>query len=76
MTVRNRLKNKLVRLIQGLSTDKLTEVNNILGKIERQLKSKENTLKLAVSWKDLDNDLFSDLTDKLHFHRTSDRDLN
>jgi hypothetical protein len=76
MTVRNRLKNKLVRLIQGLSTDKLTEVNNILDKIERQLKSKENTLKLAGSWKDLDNDLFSDLTDKLHFHRTSDRDLN
>jgi hypothetical protein len=76
MTVKNRLRNKLVRLIQGLSADKLTEVDNILDKIEHQLKSKENTLKLAGSWKDLDNDLFSDLTDKLHFHRISDRDLN
>jgi hypothetical protein len=75
MTVKNRLRNKLVRLIQRLSTDKLTEVNNILDKIEQHLKSKENTLQLAGSWKDLDNDLFSDLTDKLHFHRTSDRDM-
>ena len=75
MTVKNRLRNKLVRLIQRLSTDKLTEVNNILDKIEQHLKSKEHTLKLAGSWKDLDNDLFSDLTDKHHFRRTSDRDL-
>ncbi len=76
MTVKNKLRNKLVRLIQRLSTDKLTEVNNILDKIEQQLKSKENTLRLAGSWKDLDTDLFSDFTDKLHSNRTSDRDLN
>ncbi len=76
MTVRNRLRNKLVRLIQKLSADKLTEINNILSKIEQQLKSKESTLKLAGSWKDLDSDLFSDLTDKLHANRTSDRDIN
>lgn len=76
MTVKNRLRNKLVRLIQRLSTDKLTEVNNILDKIEQQLKSKENTLKLAGSWKDLDNDLFSDFTDKLHIQRSSDREMN
>jgi hypothetical protein len=75
MTVRNRLRNKLIRLIQKLSTDKLTEVNGILDKIEHQFKSKENTLKLAGSWSDIDGDLFSDLTDKLHSHRTSDRDL-
>jgi hypothetical protein len=76
VTVKNRLRNKLVRLIQRLSTDKLTEVNNILDKIEQQLKSKENTLKFAGSWKDLDNDLFSDFTDKLHIHRSSDREMN
>lgn len=76
MTVRNRLRNKLVRLIQRLSTDKLTEVNNILDKIEQQLKSKESTLKLAGSWKDLDKDLFSEFTDRLHDNRTSDRELN
>lgn len=76
MTVKNKLRNKLVRLIQKLSTDKLTEVNSVLSKIEQQLTSKKNTLKLAGSWKDLDNDLFSDLTDKLHSNRTFDRDLN
>ena len=76
VTVKNRLRNKLIRLIQRLSTDKLTEVNNVLDKIEQQFKSKENTLKLAGAWKDMDNDLFSDFTDKLHFHRTSDREIN
>lgn len=76
MTVKNRLRNKLIRLIQRLSTDKLTEVSNILNKIEQQFKSKENTLKLAGTWKEIDNELFSDLTDKLHFHRASDREIN
>ncbi len=76
MTVKNRLRNKLIRLIQRLSTDKLTEVSAILNKIEQQFKSKENTLKLAGTWKEIDNELFSDLTDKLHFHRTSDRKIN
>jgi hypothetical protein len=58
MDVKNRLRNTLVRKIQQLSTDKLTEINNLLNKIEIHIKSKDKTLKLAGTWKDLDDDIF------------------
>mgnify|MGYP001619920621 CR=1 FL=1 len=76
MTIKNRLRNNLIRKIQQLSTDKLTEINNLLGKIENQFKSKEKTLKLAGSWKDLSEDLFIELTEKLHNNRAKDRQIN
>ena len=73
MDVKNRLRNKIVKLLQRLSTDKLTEISNLLSKIEWQLQSKEKTLKLAGSWKDIDEDLFVELTEKLHERRGFDR---
>lgn len=75
MNVKNRLRNSLIRRIQQLSTDKLTEINNLLNKIESQLKSKEKTIELAGSWKDLNDDLFNDLTTKLHDNRSTDRQI-
>lgn len=76
MTVKNRLRNNLIRKIQQLSTDKLTEMNNLLGKPENQFKSKEKILKLAGSWKDLNDDFFVDLTEKLHDNRAKDGQIN
>lgn len=76
MNVKNKLRNSLIRKIQRLSTDKLSEINELLDQIESKLKSKEKTLKLAGSWKDLGDDLFNDLTDKLHSNRTNDRQIN
>ncbi|MCW5912871.1 MAG: hypothetical protein KIT62_17505 [Cyclobacteriaceae bacterium] len=76
MNVKNRLRNSLVRKLQQLSTDKLTEINNLLSKIENQLKSKDKTLKLAGAWKDLDNDFFNEMTEKLHDNRANDRQIN
>ena len=75
MTIKNRLRNNLIRKIQRLSPDRLTEVNNLLSKIENQFSSKEKTLKLAGAWKDLDNDIFIDLTEKLHENRANDRQI-
>jgi hypothetical protein len=76
MNVKNRLRNSLVRKLQQLSADKLTEINNLLSKIENQLKSKDKTLKLAGTWKDLGNDFFIDMTEKLHDNRANDRQIN
>ncbi len=75
MNVKNRLRNNLVRRLQQLSAEKLTEINTLLGKIEGQLKSKDKTLKLAGTWKDLDDNFFIDLTEKLHHNRANDRQL-
>lgn len=76
MNIKNRLRNNLIRKIQQLSTDKLTEVTNLLSKIENQFKSKDSTIKLAGTWKDLGDDIFSDLTEKLHDNRARDRQIN
>ncbi len=76
MDIKNKLRNNLIRKIQKLSTDKLTELTNLLSKIENQFKSKERTLKLAGKWKDMNNDIFIDLTENLHSNREKDRQIN
>jgi hypothetical protein len=76
MNVKNRLRNNLVRKLQQLSADKLTEINNLLSKIESQIKSKDKTLKLAGTWKELDDSLFNEMTEKLHDNRANDRQIN
>ena len=76
MNVKNRLRNSLIRKIQQLSTDKLSEISELLSKIENKFKSKDKTLKLAGIWKDSGDDIFTDLTDKLHMNRTNDRHIN
>ena len=76
MNVKNRLRNSLVRKLQQLSADKLIEINNLLSKIESQLKSKDKTLKLAGTWKDLDDSFFTGMTGKLHDNRANDRQIS
>lgn len=76
MDLKNNLRNNLMQKIERLPADKLTEIDNLLRKIESQFKSKEKTLQLAGSWKDLDDDLFADLTEKLHDNRAKDRQID
>lgn len=76
MNIKSRLRNSLIRKLQQLSTDKLTEINNLLSKIESQLKSKDKTLQLAGSWKDLDDNFLAEMTEKLHEHRANDRQID
>ncbi|MFM9840395.1 MAG: hypothetical protein ACKVOQ_19165 [Cyclobacteriaceae bacterium] len=76
MDVKNSLRNNLMLKIERLPADKLTEIDNLLRKIENQFKSKEKTLQLAGSWKDLDDDLFANLTEKLHDNRAKDRQID
>ena len=75
MNVKNRLRNYLVRKLQQLSAAKLTDINNLLNKIESQIKSKEKTLNLAGTWKDLDDSFFNEMTEKLHNKRADDRQI-
>lgn len=76
MNTKNRLRNSLVRKLQLLSADKLTEINNLLSQIENQFGSKDKTLNLGGAWKDLDNSLFSEMTEKLHDNRANDRQID
>ena len=73
MNVRNRLRNNLIWRLLRLSTDRLAEVNELLGKIEARHSSKEKTLQFAGAWKDLDADFYADLIEDLHTNRAADR---
>jgi hypothetical protein len=75
MNVRDKLRNKLVRKIQSLSTKKLAEVEKLLGESVR-VKSKEETLRMAGSWKNMGGDFFSNLTTNLHTNRALDRQID
>lgn len=76
MDVKKKLRNNLINRIQQLSTDKLTEISDLLNKIENQLKSKDKTLLLAGIWKDMHDEVFIDLTEKLHDNRRKDRQID
>ncbi len=77
MTIKNRLRNNLIMKIQKMSTDKLTEMNNLVSKLENENNLVDNTLNLAGSWKNLGDDFFVNLNEKLHDHRTNkDRQIN
>jgi nicotinamide mononucleotide adenylyltransferase len=76
MNVKNRLRNNLVRKLQELSAEKSFEINNLFSKIESQIKSKDKTLKLAGTWKDLDDSFYNEMTEKLHDNRANDRQIN
>lgn len=71
-----KLRNRLIRRIQTLSKRKLMELSELLSGIETEMNSKEKTLRLAGSWKNLDEELFHDLTIDLHKNRSKDRKIS
>lgn len=76
MDFENKLRSDLIKQIQVLSADKLTEITNLLSKMENRLKSKEKTLELAGTWNDMDNDVFEGFTKNLHDSRKIDQRIN
>ena len=75
MDSKDKLRNKLVQKIQQLPADKLIQVNDLLDEIEAHENSKQETLQLAGSWKELNEELFIDLTSNLHHKRNNDRQI-
>ncbi len=71
----NKLRNSFVRKIQHLTADKLKQVDKLLEEIEDQIDSKEKILKLAGSWRELDDEFFKDLTTNLYDNRNNDRKI-
>lgn len=75
MRSQSRLRNSLIRKIQRLSVRKLQELGDFLSGIESEMNSKNKTLKLAGSWKDMEDELLKDLTENLHTNRSKDRQI-
>lgn len=74
MKAEEKLRTRLISIIQELPVSKLRELGMFLKKIAGDTKtSKERTLKMAGAWKDIDKELFLDLTERLHERRLNDR---
>lgn len=76
MKIKNKLRNKLLRKIQGLPAKKLSEINDFLNKNEKHSHIRKKILDMAGSWKDLEETFFNELTEKLHGNRANDRNID
>lgn len=68
------LKVKIIERINTLSTDKLKNVDEFINQLEVETDHTQKTLSFAGAWKDMDEELFKDLTDKLHTNRQEGED--
>lgn len=66
-------RNQILRRISRIPEDKLKDLDDYISKLEHRDKSENRTLSFAGAWKDLDNSLFEDLTDKLIVNRQKNR---
>ena len=67
------IRKKILTRIEKMSTDKLDNVWKLLKSIENQSKNNADILSYAGCWKDLDQELFDDLTINLGEKRLQDR---
>lgn len=66
------LKERLKRRIDNLSEDNLNDVSQFLESLERG-NNKGKLLTFAGSWNDLDDETFSELTNRLEDRRKNNR---
>ena len=73
MSTEEKLRTRLIAMIQELPVNKLAELSKFLKNVSNRptKKSRERTLKFAGAWKDLDEELFLDLTERLHERRAN-----
>ena len=69
MTARSKIIKEIVDKMDNIPNNQLEEVLSYVDKIESSIRKKQKILSYAGSWKDIDDDLFSDLTENLHQNR-------
>lgn len=59
------IRNQLIKRIQNIPPDMLSELNVLLTKLEKSASRKAKNLSYAGMWSDIDNDLFKDFSESL-----------
>lgn len=67
------IRNRLLRKILRIPTEKLKEIDDFVAKLEVPANKKQKNLSFAGSWEDMDNTLFEALTDNLISNRQRNR---
>lgn len=65
MTTETKIRNQILKRIQRIPMEQLSELDEYLRKLETQISKKKKVLSYAGAWKDLDEDVFRELTDGL-----------
>lgn len=74
MTVRAKIIHEIVTKIDELSDDQLEKILSFVQGIEDLSQNQKSILSFAGSWKDLDPELFAELTEQLHERRLAESD--
>jgi len=72
MTVRKKILQQIIQKIDKLPDDKLSELLAYIGEMEELNESQQFFLSFAGSWKDIDEEVFDDLTINLGDRRAND----
>jgi len=70
MTARSKIIKKIVDKMDNIPNNQLQKVLAYVEKIGNLSEKKQKILSFAGSWKDIDDNLFSDLTENLHQNRS------
>lgn len=73
MNTDTQIRTQLLRKIYRIPADKLKELDDFVSKLERDTIQKPRTLSFAGSWKDIEDNLFHDLTIDLVANRQKNR---
>jgi len=65
MTTETQIRSKISKQVQRIPPYKLNELIEYLDKLEQETNKKNKVLSYAGIWKDLDEDIFRELTDGL-----------
>lgn len=76
MAARVKLIEVIVAKMKQISDEQLEDVLDYVEKIAQMNEQKQHILSFAGSWKDIDDDLFSELTDKLPEMRLKESTTN
>jgi hypothetical protein len=73
MITDNQIRHQIFRRVSRIPKEKLRELSDFLSKLEDNFGKKQKVLSFAGAWNDIDDDVFSELTDKLIDNRSKNR---
>ena len=66
-------RHRIFRKINRISSDRLQELENFVSKLEDDISNSKQNMSFAGTWENMDNDIFSELTDNLITNRQKNK---
>lgn len=66
-------RNQILRRVSRIPKDKLKELDEYISTLENESEKKKRTLSFAGAWKDIDDSVLDDFTEKLISNRQKNR---